>query len=191
MSTDKTSLRLIRGGRDELRLGTLRVAVAPAESAPFPVEAEIVEEDTWQVLGAGPDVDLPTEHPVQILTEVLSAQPLPPGSVVVREGIPLRLMAVVHDLNQEPSCRPEWVAAALGEGLRIAEERTIRTLSLPLMGVRHGRLPAAGFVHLLVVAVREQPRHLQKLWLIVPEEQWDEVRGLLAEAAKSDVTPAT
>ncbi len=176
------ALRLIRGGRDELRFGALGVTVAPPESAPFPVDAEIVEEDTWQVLGAGPEVMVPVEHSTQIMTEVLSAQPVPLGSVVVREGVPLRLMAVAHDLNLEPSCRPEWVAAALGEAFRVAEARSVRSLALPLLGVRHGRLPAADFVHLLVRIMRERaPHHLRKLWLVVPEEARDEVRRLLEE----------
>lgn len=183
-------LRLIRGGRDELRFGTVSVAVA--ESSPFPVEAEIVEEDTWQVLGAEPEVTIPTEHPARIMSEVLSAQPVPTGSVVVREGVPLRLMAVVHDLNQQPSCRPEWVAAALGEAFRIAEERTIRSLSLPLLGVRHGRLPTADFIHLLAGAIRERvPCHLHRLWLIAPDEMRREAWRLLAEVEKPEDPPAT
>ncbi len=179
------SLRLIRGGRAELRFGTLGVTVAPSDSDPFPVEAEIVEEDTWQVLGAGPEVTVPAEHPSQVLTEALEARPVPAGSVMVREGRPLRLMAVVHDLNQEPSCRQEWVAAALGEVFRIAEARAIRSLSLPLLGVRHGRLPATDFVELLVRVIQEQaPRHLHKLWLQAPAETGDEVRRLLTELEK-------
>jgi hypothetical protein len=185
-------MRLIRGGRDELRFGTLRVAVAPPESAPFPVAAEIVEEDTWQVLGAGPDVEFPTEQPLQILTEVLSAQPLPAGSVVVREVVPLRLMAVVYDLNQEPSCRPEWVAAAIGEAFRIAEERAIRSLSLPLLGVRHGRLSTADFIHIMTDTIRERmPCHLHRLWLIVPDEIRREAWRLLAEVEMPEDPPAT
>lgn len=182
MGTGKGSLRLIRGGRDELRFGTLRVAVASRDSAPFPVEADVVEEDTWQVLGATPEVTLSTEHPVRVMTELLSAAPIPVGSVVTREGKPLRLVAVVHDLGQEPSCCIEWVEAALGEILRIAEARSLRSLSLPLLGVRHGRLPLAGFIRLLAGLLREPaPRSLRRLWLVVPEEMRDEVRSLLAE----------
>ncbi len=175
-------LRLIRGGRPELRFGTLGITVAPSDSDPFSVEAEIVEEDTWQVLGAGPEVTVPAEHPVQVLTEALEARPVPVGSVIVREGRPLRLIAVVHDLNQEPSCRPEWVAAALGEAFSIVESRAIRSLALPLLGVRHGRLPATDFVELLAGIVREQVLcHLRKLWLKAPAETRDEVRRLLTE----------
>lgn len=180
MTSAKVPLRLISGGRDEMRLGQLRVTVAPPTAPPFPVAAAVLEEDSWQVMSARPELATPAEHPVRLLTRLWAAEPQPAGSVVLREGTPLRLLAIVHDFGQEPSCHPQWVAAALAEILRIAEQRALRSLSLPLLGVRHGRLAAADFVELLKVAVREStPRQLHRIWLVVPEEQADELRGLL------------
>lgn len=180
MISRNVPLRLISGGRDDVRLGLLRVTVAPAAALPCTVAAAVIEEDTWQVMSARPELATPAEHPVRLLTRLWAAEPQPAGSVVLREGTPLRLLAIVHDFGQEPSCRPQWVAAALAEILRIAEQRALSSLSLPLLGVRHGRLAAADFVELLKDAVRQDaPCRLRRIWLIAAEEQAEAVRGLL------------
>jgi hypothetical protein len=173
-------LRLLRGGRGPVRVGRLMVTVAPAETPPFPVAATVLEEDTWLVLSAPPEIRPPAEHPLRLFTELITAEPLAPGSVVVENGEPLRLLAVVYDLGAEPSCRPEWVTAALAELIRAAAERKLASLALPLLGVRHGRLPLAVFVSLFVLAIREgAPGSLKKVWLAAPAEMAAEVRRLL------------
>ena len=173
-------LRLLRGGRNGSLIGPLRVIAAPPEEPPFAVAATVVEEDTWLVLSAEPEINLPADHPVRIMTELLEAEPLAPGSVVAGSKAPLQLLAVVYDLGKEPICRTEWVASALGEVFRIAEERNISALALPLLGVRHGRLPVPVFVDIFANSIRDTPlRHLRKVWLSVEAELTREVRSLL------------
>ena len=178
-------LRLLRGGRNGSRLGPLRVIVAPPGEPPFAVAATVVEEDTWLVLSAEQEIKPPADHPLRIMTELLEAEPLAPGSVVVVSKAPLLLLAVVYDLGKEPICRPEWVASALGEVFRIAEERNISTLALPLLGVRHGRIPVTVFVDIFTNSIRETPlRHLRKVWLSMEAELTREVRSLLEAYAR-------
>jgi hypothetical protein len=178
-------LRLVRGGRNGSRLGPLRVVAAPPEEPPFAVAATVVEEDTWLVLSAEPDIKPSADHPVRIMTELLEAEPLAPGSVVAGSKAPLQLLAVIYDLGQEPICRPEWVASALGEVFRITEEQNISTLALPLLGIRHGRLPVNVFLDIFANSIRETPlSHLRKVWLSTEAELTREVRSLLEAYAR-------
>jgi hypothetical protein len=156
------------------------VIVAPPEKPPFAVAATVVEEDTWLVLSAEQEIRPPMDHPLRIMTRLLDAEPLAPGSVAPGSRTPLQLLAVIYDLESEPICRPEWVASALGEVFRIAEERNISALALPPLGVRHGRIPVTVFVDIFTNSIRETPlRHLRKIWLMMDEDLTREVMSLL------------
>ena len=171
-------------------IGTTHVEVAPPGDT-FAADAVVVEEDTWLILSAKPEVTIPHEHPVRLMTRLLDAHPLPPGTVFLRQGEPLTLVAVVHDFGVEPCCRPEWVATALTEILRICRERGLHSLQLPLLGVRHGRLTAATVLALLVHALREDSHGEPKLIrLTVPREEAREVRrGLVASSRPAPEPP--
>jgi hypothetical protein len=172
------ALRLVRGGRGEIPLGPLLVTLAPPD---VPIAAIVLEEDTWLVLSAEPAVKPPVDGMVRIMTELLTAEPKTPGSVMVEGGDPLRILAIVYDLAGEPICRPEWVGGALQRIFAVAEEKGLSALALPLLGVRHGRLPVARFVELLAEAVRKTPlRRLRRVWLMATEQERRELRRLLA-----------
>jgi len=147
----------------------LRIVSCPEDAPPFEVDAVAAEEDTWLVLSADPVATEPEEGLEEILAAARQAQPEPPGSVVVLEGRPLRLLAVVHDLSREPTWREEWVASALAAILAECEARGIRSLALPPLGARHGSLAPPRFEELLAEALRAAPPlRLERLWLVVP-----------------------
>ena len=174
------ALRLVRGGRGEIPFGSLRVTLSPPDA---PIAAIVLEEDTWLVLSAEPEMKPPVGGMVRIMTDLLKAEPMAPGSVVVVSGEPLRMLAIVYDLAGEPICRPEWVGEALQGVLAVAEEKGLAILALPLLGVRHGRLPVARFAELLAEAVRKTPpRSLRRVWLMATEQEGQELRRLLAAA---------
>jgi O-acetyl-ADP-ribose deacetylase (regulator of RNase III) len=101
-----------------------------------------------------------------VLTEAHEAEPAPPGTVVARPGEPLLLLAVVHDLAQDPTWREEWIGAALAGVLREVRARRVRALALPVLGARHGRMPPAAFAGLLRAALEsDAPPSLARLWL--------------------------
>jgi len=87
-----TGLRLIQGGRNEIRFGPLRVIVAPPEAPPFAPAATVLEEDTWLVLSAEPTVKPVTDSMVRIMTDLLAAKPASPGSVMVASGEPKQIL---------------------------------------------------------------------------------------------------
>ena len=147
----------------------VRLGVAPAGCPPFAIDALIVEDDTWQVLAADPEFHPTAEHPVRLMQALRQAEPVPPGSVVFEAGVPARLRAVVHDLDRDPSWREEWIAAALASCLEIAAERGLRSLAVPLLGTRHGRLPPGRALELVEEALTAPAAELPKrLWILFP-----------------------
>jgi hypothetical protein len=181
-------LRLLRGGLDGITVGGVRVVVARASRPPFPVDAVVVEDDTWFVLGVDPEIDETPSHPVRLWTALHALEPVSPGSVHVRRGRPLRLHAVVHDVALEPTWREEWVALALEACLVEADRLGVRALRLPVLGAVHGRLHARRFAALLRGALgAAEGRSLERVWVVAPEG----LRTDLEEAIDASPTSAT
>lgn len=171
--------------RTEVWIGSVRLFVAPHEWPPFVADARVEEEDTYLVLSADPEVQETREQPGELMAELLRTNPAVPGSVIVKEGRPLSLLAVVHDLEQEPSWKEEWIIRALDGIFREAETRNLRSIALPLLGTLHGSLEKQRFLVLLRQALeRSSPEHLARIWLVVPAGTTGEVLGMLASILK-------
>ena len=170
-SEDKgRGLRLIHdAGRCERQIGELRVVAAPRKHPPFRCAAIAEEQDTCLILGVQHELRAP-DTPAWAMANRLEAQRThAPGSVVVRRGTPLRLLAIVHDVSQKPTWREAWVVEALGNILRELERRELASLALPVLGARHGTLSPPRFARLLGgVLARHRPACLRRLWLSVP-----------------------
>ena len=182
---------MIRGGRRvSCDVAGIRVVVAREDDPPFAVNGAVVEEDTWLALGAptGP-VSSPT-HPLRVMTRVWEAKPEAPGTVIVTPGAPLRLHAVVHDLNEEPSWKEAWVRAALCGIFEQAEQHGIRTLRLPLLATKYGGLPTNDFMGMLRAAIDRQAacstRNLRSIWLVRDGESGAELLDALAASEPHD-----
>ncbi len=161
--------RFISGLSIPLRHSTGRtpeLRFAPSARPPFAVEAVVVEDHTYLVLGADPEFRLSTEDPIRVHTAARYAQPAALGSVVVRSEQPLRLSAVVHDLSRTPTWSEEWVREAVAETLRQAESRQVSTLALPILGSRHGSMTTAVFLGFLKEMIAEvKPEFLRRIWI--------------------------
>jgi len=171
---DRRHFRVLSGGQDPVaNLGSiLVVAGGPEEAPPFQVEASVMEEDTFLVLSAEPIVVDPLEEPIRLMTRLIETRQETPGSVLVRGSGPYRMLAIVHDVEQDPTWREEWVAEALEQSLREAEARELRCISLEMLGCMHGRLGSARFAALFEEAVlRVRPRRLKRVWLRVPRKR--------------------
>lgn len=177
----KPKLRLVQGsGHSALVVGAVRIFAGPEKMPPYSVEAIVHEEDTFLVLSANPELFESDENPMRVLTEAVEARPETPGSVVVKDGHPMQFLAIVHDLDQEPSWKEEWVANALDGVFREAEKRKFRSIALPLIGTLHGSLEKTRFIALLREALeRKSPGHLKRLWLVTPEGDASEILEML------------
>lgn len=168
--TAKPQLRLVHGGSSfRFVIGAVEIVGAPENKPPFSTDAVAYEEDTLLVLSAPVWLKEPPEPILHLLAELRAMKPEEPGSVVVKGSSPVKLLAIVHDLNQEPSWREEWVVKALGAIFRKAEQRKLNSLALPFLGTRHGSLGKELFPVLLRSALEEiDMQYLNRIWLILP-----------------------
>lgn len=166
------TLRLIRGDLDRVvKIGNTRIQVSPQERPPFAVNAVAVEQDTALVLDEEPLLYAPSQSINEINTELEHfSEPLP-GSVLVKRGSPKRLFAIIHDLEQDPTLKQEWVIKALHNMLRLAERQPLHAIALPLLGTRYGQLEQHRFVEMLCLTLKQSPPTLPlRLWLVAPRQ---------------------
>jgi hypothetical protein len=185
-------LRLIPGTYPlKLSIGSLEIVAAPKDKPPFSVDAMALEEDTFLVLSADPKLRDPKEHQLRLMTRVIETQPEMPGTVIVKGRRPLRLLAIVHDLNQDPSWKEEWVASALDGIFREAESLKLQSIGLPFLGTLHGSLGKGRFLVLLQGALeRLSSKYLKRLWLVVPIGTSTTIFQLLESESRKQQTKA-
>jgi len=100
----------------------------------------VLEDDTFHSLSAEPVFTWVEDHPLRVLEEAHHAVPTRPGDLVVRPGTPLRMLAVVHKLDEDPTWRACWVADAYHGVFREITQRRLASVALPLLGTVHGRM---------------------------------------------------
>jgi hypothetical protein len=164
------SLKVIPGTYPlRMMFGQVEITASPENNPPFSVDAVVREEDTLLVMGADRHVRDPGEPLMKIMTRMIETRPETPGSVLVKGGKPLSLLAVVHDLNRDPTWKEVWVEKALISLFRIIEDQGIGALGLPLLGTLHGRMKRDRFIVLLHhVLEKIHPVILKRIWVIVP-----------------------
>ena len=154
-----------------MSLGGCRLVAAPKDNPQFKVDAMVAEEDTFLVLSADPVVKEPRESLEVMIEQANEIRPEAPGSVLVRRrrNSPLEFLAIVHDLDLEPSWKEEWISSALDKVFREAAVRKVRSIALPLLGTAHGYLAVERAGRILGNALRKgSPVSLQRIWLILP-----------------------
>ncbi len=146
----------------------IQIITSPQSRPPFQVDAWVYEQDTALVLGTADEIKYPSESAEQLIEQAVEMSPLIPGSVLVRGYCPLELLAIVHDLDQEPSWREEWIVKALHGIMQASEQHHCEAIAMPLLGTLHGALKIPRFFELLF-SVREQMScvHLKRLWLVI------------------------
>ena len=169
-----------------MRLGSVQIVAATKDKAPFQVDAVAAEEDTYLVLSTDAVVREVREPLMKVMTRVIETQPEAPGSVLVKGTGPLRLLAIVHDLDQDPTWKEEWIASALRGILREAESRKLESIALPFIGTKHGSLEKQRFLVLLRRALEEESRSYPKrLWLVIPDERSYKILETFAAGTKA------
>lgn len=173
MSEKKESgihLRVITGGLACcIRFGPLQIVSTPESAPPFEVDALALEEDTFLIMSAARQVIEPQEHPIRIMTEAINFKPAPVGKVLIRGQKPLHFLAIIHDLNQRPSWKEEWISGALGEIFRLAEQRQLHRIALQPLGTIYGQLTIERFAVLLSAVLKSISfDFLRHVWLQVP-----------------------
>ena len=155
-----------------LQINDVDVAIAPAQLPPYKCDAIVEEQDSDLILDDTQEIRDPGDKPVWYLANKLeSATRLSPGQVIVRDTVPLRLQAVIHDLETEPSCNELWIFQAIQQIFEIAESRGIRALQMPLLGTRFSQIQSGQFIDILLeIITRQRPAPIHRLWLMTSEQ---------------------
>ncbi|MEX2525006.1 MAG: macro domain-containing protein [Gammaproteobacteria bacterium] len=160
----------------ETHLQGVSITVSPPDSISRSFDAIVEEQDTALVLDIEPVIRQPEENYSALVDEMIEQQPLIPGDVIVRTGRPLRFLAVIHDLDQDPSCNAGSIAVALENLLRKLTEYRVHSVAMPLLGTVHGRFDDEIFMTLLYNAMLNEPlQYTEHLWLITAAENCERI----------------
>jgi O-acetyl-ADP-ribose deacetylase (regulator of RNase III) len=160
-----------RAGRKESKASVRLVAISRELLSTSSVDAVVVEEDTSLIMSAEARLKEVKESHERLIGQAQYDRPKAPGTVVVKDGSPLEFLAIVHDLESDPSWREDWVERALRNVLQEAEKRELRSIALPMLGTLHGTLTKRRFSKLLKSCLEQVPlTHLQTIWLMVPAD---------------------
>lgn len=135
-------------------------------------DAVVEEQDTHLLLGPAHAIEAPRESYVSLIRQAMEQQGKPVGTAwVAPRTRPARVLAIVHDLDAEPTCREEWVEDAYVRVFDAARAHGFRVVALPLLGTVHGRLDPTRSMILLEQAIgRMSSSNLEKLLIIAPDE---------------------
>ena len=147
---------------------SVELAIATHARPPSEIGAVVAEEDRYLVFDADPEACETKDDAESIIREFCGAVALEPGTVIARGSNPIHFLAVVHDLDQTPTCREEWVAKALEQIIREVNAHDIRSLAVPLLGGVHGSLSTAQFAAALCSALKQAKRDPSlRIWLLL------------------------
>ena len=148
----------------------VEVALAPEDHPPFGVEAQVEEQDIALILSENTSIQHTEDKPLWYYAHKLENQiTKKPGTIVVKPGSPLRLLALIHDFDQDPSWREEWILMALNNIVDLVESKEAPSIKLPLLGTQFGHFDPERFLNLLVSTLLQQKKgSLKKIWLVVP-----------------------
>lgn len=126
------------------------------EIALMALEAVVVEEDTHLMLSAPTVAFESYEPPKASLSHAEQTFAKEPGHVFVAENfVPVRMVAVVYDFDQEEIFREEWVASALRDVIAECRARDFKRVCIPVLGSRFGAMVRARFAELLQSALSD------------------------------------
>ena len=178
---DKIRFTVLEGGRDKhVNVNKLVVKVIQDSLSPLPIDVRLFEEDTFLVLTVDPVMRYTEEHPIRLMTSVAEAKPNKPGSIITNNT---SWYAVVHDLDNDPTCRPEWIKKAYRQAFLQGEIKRVRQMGLPPLGSVHGKIPVEQSLKMLIESIKATSfEHLKKIFILVPQKNieatWQQLRNL-------------
>lgn len=145
------------------------ITVAPEAHSPFTPGMLVEEQDRFLLLGNLHEISLPDKPNWVLANDVFQQQPKKPGSILVKGVRPVKIKAIIYDIEAEPICKAEWVDSAIANILQQAEQRRQATLAMPLLGIQHGHVRVKDFLDILCKHVQQHAfQYLKRIWLIVP-----------------------
>jgi hypothetical protein len=185
-------MHVIQGGRAPLVIGSCAIDVCAPGSpdSERAADAVVLEEDRYLLLSAAARVNLDdpahARGKLRTLTNGFGAEPAELGTLVLRQGRPIELLAVVVDIDidarEAPQSDPAHVIRAWSRVLAVCRAQSLRAVRAPLLGVR-GRLAVDVAARALADAASAPDAGSAHIALVCDERTHDRVRAVLADAA--------
>ena len=129
----------------------------------------VEEQDTFLLMAEQSTLKDPGKPAWYLANTMEQEQACKPGSVIIKGRSPIRLLAVVHNIEQQPTCHHEYISKAYKTLLQIIQDKAITSVGLPLLGTVHGKLSIVEAIVLLSECLKEGlPGSLQRIWLVLP-----------------------
>lgn len=116
------------------------ISIYPADKLPLTVDAIVEEQDTCLLLGKEPLIRESRESYPELVRKMERQKPLQPGQVLVRNTSPVRFVAIIYDIENNPVCCEEWIQASLKNIIMECQNREIVSLLMPLPGIKYGKI---------------------------------------------------
>ena len=158
------------------------IYIAPEDCSPFPVKAIVEEQDTSLVLEPADEIhEYNDTRPLWYLSNTRELQKVyQPGEVIVKSFNPMRFLAIVHDLDCDPTWNTDWINAAIENVFDLCCDKELASLALPVLGSQFGKIDNETFIKLLVTQLQhKQSDFPEQIWLIVPAHQCQRVYDCL------------
>ena len=154
-----------------LELGDLTIQAAPRDYPPFHYQAIVQEQDTNLLLSEQTTLREPGKPAWYLANTLERTESYSLGTIILKGHDPKRLLAIVHDIEQTPTCSPEVIKLAYNNLFKIIETKHISSLAIPLLGTVYGKLRVNESIDLLRESLQQDlPACLNKVWLILPED---------------------
>jgi len=146
--------------------GNTIIQLTEADPALIQVDAVVEEQDTCLLLGKSPVIMETIESfPAMVIKMEQQIREIP-GSVIVKQSMPKRLIAIIYDVEHTPICKESWIEEALQNILTQCEENKIKTLAMPLLGTSYGKLKEGIIMQLLQdLLIQNRQQHLKKIFI--------------------------
>ncbi len=151
-------------------IGRINIAIAPIDYVPHDIDALVEEQDTQLLMAVDSEIVYPEDDFDTLISQMTTGKGRRPGQILVKEDKPIRLQAIIHDINQEPSWKAEWIAFALKQLIEEIKNYEIKVLAMPLLGTHHGNMAEDDSIELLCSCITtDHTLPLEKLWLVAPD----------------------
>jgi len=167
-----------------IELKGVSIHAAPWEHPPFIYQAIVEEQDTNLLLTPQTHLTDPGKPAWYLANTLTDATIHKSGTVVLKGQQPKRLLAIVHDIELNPTCQPEIIAHAWQSVFDAIEENQFTVVATPLLGTVHGKISIQESLLILNKCLQQTlPSCLKKMWLILPQDSGCE---LLVRLIKND-----
>ena len=158
----------------KITIDTIDIHIAAEDHPPFPVIALVQEQDTSLVLEPDDELRDPGDNkPLWYdANKIELSDAHQPGDVIIKSFNPIRFLAIVHDLDQTPSWKSEWIEMALNKVFQLTGDRSLSALGIPVLGAQFGRFKLEEFMSIFVAALKKQNfEYSLRIWLVVKREE--------------------